>query len=89
MTVDEREDIMSDEICRRNNGKQGRRRGGRSVQLPDWVLNKIKRQDIIVIFSHYNAVHGHKAGSNNSGVEAYLTRKTSEAGDNTYSNQNK
>ena len=35
--VDERgERVMSDEICRRCNGKQhGRRRGGRSVQLPD------------------------------------------------------
>ena len=31
-----REHFMSDEICRRCNGKQqGRRRGGRSVQLPD------------------------------------------------------
>ena len=43
-SVDERgEHVMSDEICRRWNGKQqGRRRGGRSVQLPDsfmiWTL---------------------------------------------------
>ena len=30
--------VMSDDICRRCNGKQHRwRRGGRSVQLPDWV----------------------------------------------------
>ena len=30
---------MSDEICRRCNGKQQRRRrGGRSVQLPDWFV---------------------------------------------------
>ena len=45
VAVDERsEDVMSDEICRRCNGKQqSRRRGGRSVQLPDWVMNKIKR----------------------------------------------
>ena len=37
VAVDERsEHVMSDEICRRCNGKQqGRRRGGRSVQLPD------------------------------------------------------
>ena len=45
MAVDERgEGVMSDEICRRKNGKQERRRrGGRSVQFPDWVMNKIKR----------------------------------------------
>ena len=45
MEVDERgEDVMSDEICRQNNEKQERRRrGGRSVQLPDWVKNKIER----------------------------------------------
>ena len=37
VAVDERgEHVMSDEICRRCNGKQqGRRRGGRSVRLPD------------------------------------------------------
>ena len=37
VAVDERgEDVMSDEICRRNNEKQERRRrGGRTVQLPD------------------------------------------------------
>ena len=37
MAVDERgEHAMSNEICRRCNGKQqGRRRGGRSVQIPD------------------------------------------------------
>ena len=33
-------------ICRRCNGKQQRRRGGRRVQLPDWVMNKIKKQHI-------------------------------------------
>ena len=40
MAVDERgEDVMSDEICRRRNRKQTRRRrGGRSVQLLDWVI---------------------------------------------------
>ena len=50
MTVDERgEDVMSDEICRRCNAKQERkRRGGRGVQLPDWVMNKIKNRRIIV-----------------------------------------
>ena len=33
------EDVMSDEICRRCNGKQQRRRrGGRSVHLPDWFM---------------------------------------------------
>ena len=49
--VDERsEDVMSDEIGRRCNGKQQRRRrGGRSVQLPDWVMNKIKRQHIAAL----------------------------------------
>ena len=30
---------MSDEICRRCNRKQQRRRGGRSVQLPDWFYD--------------------------------------------------
>ena len=41
---------MSDEICRRYNEKQQRRRrGGRRVKLPDWVLNKIKRQHIIAL----------------------------------------
>ena len=40
VAVDERgEHVMSDEICRRCNGeRQGRRRGGRSVQLPDSFL---------------------------------------------------
>ena len=37
------ENVMSDEICRRRNGKQQKRsRGGQSVQLPDWVMNKSK-----------------------------------------------
>ena len=44
VAVNERgEDVMSGEICRRNNGKHETRRGGQSVQLPDWVLNKIKK----------------------------------------------
>ena len=44
VAVNERgEDVISGEICRRNNGKHETRRGGQSVQLPDWVLNKIKR----------------------------------------------
>ena len=51
VAVDESgEEVMSDEICRRYNGKQQRRRrGGRSVQLLDWVINKIKRQHIIAL----------------------------------------
>ena len=73
MAVDERgEDVMSDEICHRNNGKQERRRrGGRNVQLPDWVMNKIERQQFFFFFpslSHrYNAVLGHRTCSNKSG----------------------
>ena len=44
VAVNERgEDVISGEICRRNNGKHGTGRGGQSAQLPDWVLNKIKR----------------------------------------------
>ena len=40
--------LMSDEICHRCNGKQQRRRrGGRNVQLPDRVMNKIKRERVI------------------------------------------
>ena len=35
------EDVVSDKICRRCNGKMERRRGGRGGQLPDWVINKI------------------------------------------------
>ena len=43
VAVDERgEDVMSDEIRLRCNGKQQRRRGGRNVQLPDWVVNRRK-----------------------------------------------
>ena len=40
VAIDERgEDVMSDEICRRCNGKQRRRRrSGQSVQLPDWFM---------------------------------------------------
>ena len=51
MAVDETdEDVMSDEICRRCNGKQQRRRrGGRSVHLPDWVISKIERPHIIAL----------------------------------------
>ena len=50
VAVDERgEDEFSEEICRRCNGKRQRRCGGRSVQLPDWVVNKIKRQHIIAL----------------------------------------
>ena len=55
VAVDERgEDVMSDEICHRCNGKQRRRsRGRRKVQLPDWIMNNIKKQDII---RHQNEV---------------------------------
>ena len=40
VAVDDRgEEVSSDEICRRCNGKQQRRRrGGRSVQPPDWFM---------------------------------------------------
>ena len=50
MAVGERgDDVMSDEICRLRNRKQGRRRrGDRNVQLPDWVMYKMKKQRIIV-----------------------------------------
>ena len=52
VAVDERgEDVVSDEICRRNNGKQERRRGGRSVQLPDWVVSEIKRHHIAALLT--------------------------------------
>ena len=56
VAVDERgEDVMSDDICRRCNGKKQRRRGGRIVQLPDWFMNKIKSQHIIAYtwLSHF------------------------------------
>ena len=51
VAVDERgEDVVSDGICDRCNGKLPRRgRGGRNVQLPDKVMNKIKRQHIIAL----------------------------------------
>ena len=44
MEVDERvEYVMPDDICLRCNEKQQkRRRGGQSVQLPDWVMNHLK-----------------------------------------------
>ena len=87
MAVDETgEAVMSDKICRRNNGKQERRRrGGPSVQLPDWVMNKIKRQHVILFLFLFitlthrcNAVRGHRTGSNNSRVEDYLRSKTNK-----------
>ena len=41
VAVDEKgEDVMSDKICHRCNGKQQRRRGGRNVQLLNWVMNE-------------------------------------------------
>ena len=53
---DRAQHVVSDEISRRCNGIQQRsRRGGRSVQLPDWVMNKIKRQHIIAFtLGHQN-----------------------------------
>ena len=56
MAVDEGgENVMSDEICRRNNGMQERsRRGGRSVQLPDLVMNKIKSNILLLLPGHQN-----------------------------------
>ena len=53
VAVDERgEDVVSDETCHLCNGKQRRRRGGRNVQLPDRVMNKIKRQHILYCCSY-------------------------------------
>ena len=50
VAIDERDDVMSNEIFRRCNGKQQRRRrGGRKTQLHDWVMDKIIRQDIIAL----------------------------------------
>ena len=38
--------------------EQERRRDERSLQLPDWIMNKIKREHIIfgvvIVFSHYH-----------------------------------
>ena len=42
-------DAVSDEICRRRNGKQQRRHGGRSVQLPDWVMNKSNGEVLLLL----------------------------------------
>ena len=48
------EDVMSDEIFRRNNWKQERsRRDGRSVQRLDWLMNKIKDTTLLLFFSHH------------------------------------
>ena len=50
VAVDERgEHVMSNETCRCYGKQQRRRRGGRSVQLPCWVMNKIKRQRVIAL----------------------------------------
>ena len=44
------EDVMCDEICRRCDRKQQRRRrGGRRVHLPYCFMNKIKRQNTILL----------------------------------------
>ena len=54
---------MSDGIYRRNDGKQGRRRGGgRSTQLPDWVMNKIKRKHIITALTWVTIMKSHDRG---------------------------
>ena len=51
MAVDESgEDVMSNEICRRYNGKQERRRrGGRRCAAPRLGMNKIKRQHVVAL----------------------------------------
>ena len=51
VAVDERgEHITSDEICRPCNGKQQRRRrGGRKMQLPGWVMNKAKGSILMLV----------------------------------------
>ena len=42
------------------------------------VVVVIDDVDVITLLSHgYNAVRGHRTGSNNSGAEDYLRRKTS------------
>ena len=44
------EDVMPDEICCRCNEKQQRkRRGGKSVQLPDWVMNESKSNILLLL----------------------------------------
>ena len=36
---------------------------------------------VVLILTHrYNAVRGHRTGSNNSGVESYLRRRTTKQG---------
>ena len=43
------DDVMSDEICHRCNGKQ---QGGVAAEMcssQDWVMNKIKKQDTIAL----------------------------------------
>ena len=38
---------------------------------------------VLTLTRRYNAVRGHRTGSNNSGVEDYLTRKQIKTEDNT------
>ena len=71
------------------------RRGGRCARLPHWVMNKTKRQHVIIIYlfltfiHRYNAVRGRRAGSINSGVEDYPKKKTNKTVDSTHHSWNK
>ena len=52
VAVDERGAICyvwRDLVAGTTENSQKRGRGGRSVQLPDWVINKIKRQVIVAM----------------------------------------
>ena len=61
VVVDEKgEHVMSDEICRRCNGKQqGRRRGGRIVQLPNsfMVLHSCSRHTRTRTYYTYDQIY--------------------------------
>ena len=59
VAVDERgEHVMSDQIYRRCNGKQqGRRRGGRSVQLPDSFMTLHSSSRRLCTFTYVLYVH--------------------------------
>ena len=58
VALDERgEDVISEEICCGCDGKHQRRHGGRSVQLPDWVMNKIEANILLLLpVGHQNEV---------------------------------
>ena len=78
MAVDERgEYVMSDEICRRCNGKQQRRRrGGRSVQLPDWFMILRSSSRHLCSYTYalrtYNTLVSYKISSPKKHVEVIL-----------------